>query len=40
MHAVHKDSTNNALYFAKERGTPEIVALLTEFGAREARPGD
>jgi ankyrin repeat protein len=36
VHAVHKDSTNNALYFAKERGTPEIVALLTEFGAREA----
>ena len=36
VHAVHNDSTNNALYFAKERGTPEIVALLTEFGAREA----
>jgi ankyrin repeat protein len=36
VHAVHKDSTNNALFFAKERGTPEIVALLTEFGAREA----
>jgi len=33
---VHKDSTNNALFFAKTRGTPEIVALLTEFGAREA----
>jgi ankyrin repeat protein len=40
VHAVHKDSTNNALYFAKERGAPEIVALLTEFGAREARAGD
>jgi ankyrin repeat protein len=36
VHAVHKDSTNNALFFAKQRGTPEIVALLTEFGAREA----
>ena len=36
VHAVHKDSTNNALYFAKQRGTPEIVALLEEFGAREA----
>ena len=40
VHAVHKDSTNNALFFAKERGTSEIVALLTEFGAREARAGD
>ena len=39
VHAVHKDSTNNALYFAKERGTPEIVALLEEFGAREAKAG-
>jgi ankyrin repeat protein len=36
VHAVHKDSTNNALFFAKQRGTPEIVALLEEFGAREA----
>jgi ankyrin repeat protein len=36
VHAVHKDSTNNALYFAKQRGTPEMVALLEEFGAREA----
>jgi ankyrin repeat protein len=36
VHAVHKDSTNNALFFAKTRGTPEIVALLEEFGAREA----
>jgi ankyrin repeat protein len=39
VHAVHKDSTNNALHFAKERGTPEIVALLEEFGAREATAG-
>ena len=36
VHAVHKDSTNNALFFAKTRGTPEIVGLLEEFGAREA----
>jgi ankyrin repeat protein len=36
VHAVHKDSTNNALYFARQRGTPEMVALLEEFGAREA----
>jgi ankyrin repeat protein len=36
VHAVHKDSTNNALFFATTRGTPEIVALLKEFGAREA----
>jgi uncharacterized protein len=36
VHAVHKDSTNNALFFAKERGATEIVALLEEFGAREA----
>jgi ankyrin repeat protein len=36
VHAVHKDSTNNALFFAKQRGTPEIVALLEQFGAREA----
>lgn len=36
VHAVHKDSTNNALFFAKQRGTPEMVALLEEFGAREA----
>jgi ankyrin repeat protein len=40
VHAVHKGSTNNALFFAKDRGTPEIVALLLELGAREARPGD
>jgi ankyrin repeat protein len=36
LHAVHKDSTNNALFFAKERNAPEIVALLEELGAREA----
>jgi ankyrin repeat protein len=36
VHAVHKDSTNDALYFAKQRNAPEIVALLEEFGAREA----
>lgn len=36
VNAVHEDSTNNALYFAKTRGTPEIVTLLEEFGAREA----
>jgi len=33
---VHKDSTNNALFFAKQRGAAEIVALLEAFGAREA----
>jgi len=31
VHAVHKDSTNNALYFAKQRNAPEIVALLEQF---------
>jgi ankyrin repeat protein len=36
VHAVHKDSTNNALFFAKQRGATEIVALLEQFGAREA----
>jgi len=36
VHAMHKDSTNNALYFAKQRNATEIVALLEEFGAREA----
>jgi uncharacterized protein len=36
VHAVHKDSTNNALFFAKQRNAPEIIALLEEFGAREA----
>jgi len=36
VHAVHKDSTNNALYFANQRNAPEIVALLEQFGAREA----
>jgi len=33
VHAVHKDSTNNALYFANQRNAPEIVALLEEKGA-------
>jgi ankyrin repeat protein len=36
VHAVHKDSTNNALFFAKQRNAPEIIALLEQFGAREA----
>ncbi|HUQ53672.1 MAG TPA: ankyrin repeat domain-containing protein [Gammaproteobacteria bacterium] len=36
VHAVHKDSTNNALYFAKQRNAAEIVALLEQFGAHEA----
>jgi ankyrin repeat protein len=35
VHAVHKDSTNDALYFAKQRNAPEIVALLEEFAARQ-----
>jgi ankyrin repeat protein len=34
VHAVHKDSTNNALFFAKQRNAPEIIALLEQFGAR------
>jgi ankyrin repeat protein len=36
VHAVHKDSTNNALFFAKQRNAPEIIALLEQHGAREA----
>jgi uncharacterized protein len=36
VHAVHKDSTNNALFFAKQRNAAEIVTLLEHFGAREA----
>jgi uncharacterized protein len=36
VHAVHKDSTNNALFFAKQRNATEIVTLLEQFGAREA----
>jgi ankyrin repeat protein len=36
VHAVHKDSTNNALFFAKQRNAAEIVSLLEAFGAREA----
>jgi len=39
VHAMHKDSTNDALFFAKGRGTPEIVALLEQFGARERDGG-
>jgi ankyrin repeat protein len=35
VNAAHKDSTNDALFFARERGTPEIVALLIELGARD-----
>ena len=35
VHAVHKDSTNNALFFAKQRNAAEIIALLEQFGARE-----
>jgi ankyrin repeat protein len=35
VHAMHKDSTNDALYFAQQRNAPEIVALLEEFGARQ-----
>jgi hypothetical protein len=33
---VHKDSTNNALFFAKQRNAAEIVSLLEQFGARQA----
>jgi uncharacterized protein len=36
VHAVHKDSTNNALFFARQRNAAEIVTLLEQFGAREA----
>jgi ankyrin repeat protein len=36
VHAMHKDSTNNALFFAKQRNAAEIVSLLETFGAREA----
>jgi ankyrin repeat protein len=36
LNAVHKDSTNDALFFAKQRNAPEIIALLEQFGAREA----
>jgi ankyrin repeat protein len=35
VHAVHKDSTNNALFFARQRNAAEIVTLLEQFGARE-----
>jgi ankyrin repeat protein len=33
VNAVHKDSTNDALFFAKQRNAPEIIALLEQFGA-------
>jgi ankyrin repeat protein len=36
VNAAHKDSTNDALYFAKERNAPQIVALLEEFRGRQA----
>ncbi len=36
VHAVHKDSTNNALFFAKQRNARRNRALLEQFGAREA----
>jgi len=39
VHAVHKDSTNNALFFAKQRNAAEIVTLLEQFGAREHAGG-
>jgi hypothetical protein len=39
VHAVHKDSTNNALFFAKQRNAAEIVILLEQFGAHEQAGG-
>jgi len=39
VHAVHQDSTNNALFFAKQRGAAEIVTLLEQFGAGERDGG-
>jgi ankyrin repeat protein len=33
VHAVHTDTTNDAMFFARQRKAPEIVALLEEFGA-------
>jgi uncharacterized protein len=39
VHAAHKDSTNNALFFAKQRNAAEIVTLLEQFGARELAGG-
>jgi len=35
VHAVHKDSTNDALFFARQRNAAEIIALLEQFAARE-----
>jgi ankyrin repeat protein len=35
VHAVHKDSTNDALFFARQRGAAEIVTLLEQLGAHE-----
>jgi ankyrin repeat protein len=35
VHAVHKDSTNDALFFARQRNAAEIVDLLEQFAARE-----
>jgi cytohesin len=31
VHAVHKDSTNDALFFARQRDAAELVALLEQF---------
>jgi ankyrin repeat protein len=39
VHAVHKDSTNDALFFARQRGAAEIVTLLEQFGANERAGG-
>jgi len=36
VNAVHKDSTNDALFFARQRNAAEIIDLLEQFGAREA----
>jgi ankyrin repeat protein len=36
VRAVHKDSTNDALFFARQRDAAEIVTLLEQFAAREA----
>jgi hypothetical protein len=39
VRAVHKDSTNDALFFAKQRGAAEIVTLLEQFGPGERAGG-
>ncbi len=39
VHAVHKDSTNDALFFAKQQNAAEIVALLEQFGAQTREGG-